>query len=119
MKWFIGLLIFVSALYADTTVIASDGDVVTAKVSSKASRCDYYIFVDKNGKVINVIENAHKDVRGGASSALVSMLNDKKVSHIIAASFGDKLVTSLRSNNMTYTVYTGSVESAITEIIKK
>ena len=113
MKWFIGLLVLFSTLYSDVTVVASDGDSVTANVSSKASRCDYYIFVDQNGKVIEVIENGHKEVRGGASSALVSMLKEREATHFIAASFGDKLVNALKSNNIKYTASTGSVEKAI------
>ena len=113
MKWFIGLLVLFSTLYSDVTVVASDGNVVTANVSSKASRCDYYIFVDQSGKVIEIIENAHKDVRGGASSALVTMLKEREATHLIAASFGDKLVSALKSNNIKYTVATGSVENAI------
>ena len=119
MKWFIGVLIFASAMYADITVVASDGDVITANVSSKASRCDYYIFVDQSGKVIEVIENGHKEVRGGASSALVSMLKKREATHFIAASFGDKLVSALKANNITYTVTSGSVDNAIETLIKR
>ena len=113
MKLLIGILVLCSTLYSDVTVIASDGDVVTANVSSKASRCDYYIFVDQNGKVTEIIENRHKEVRGGASSALVTMLKERQATHFIAASFGDKLVSALRANNIRYTVVTGSVQSAM------
>jgi len=119
MKWFLGLLVLFSTLYADVTVVASDGKEITSNVSSKASRCNYYFFIDKSGKVIEVEQNAHKDVRGGASSELVDMLNDKKVSHIIAASFGDKLTGALRSNDISYTLHKGSVESVIEHLIKK
>ncbi len=119
MKFFIGILVLVSALYSDITVVASDGDSVTANVSSKASRCDYYIFVDQSGNVIEVIENGHKEVRGGASSALVTMLKERQATHFVAANFGDKLVSALKSNNITYTVTTGSVKNAIGTLIKR
>ena len=118
MKWFIGILVLFSTLYSDVTVVASDGKVVTANVSSKASRCDYYIFVDQNGKVIEVIENGHKEVRGGASSALVTLLKERKATHLIAASFGDKLVSALKSNNIKHTIATGSVKNAIGTLTK-
>lgn len=119
MKWFLGLLVLFSTLYADVTVIASDGKDITSDVSSKASRCNYYFFIDKSGEVLEVVQNAHKDVRGGASSELVAMLNDKKVSHIIAASFGDKLIGSLQSNDIRYTLHKGTIKSAIEHLIKK
>lgn len=119
MKWFIGLLVLISTLYSDITVIASDGDGVTANVSSKASRCDYYIFVNQSGKVIEIIGNGHKEVRGGASSALVTMLKENEATHFIAASFGGKLISALKSNNIRYTEATGSIQSVIGSLNKK
>lgn len=112
MRWFLGLLVIVSTFYSDIAVVASDGKDLTSDVSSKASRCDYYIFIDKSGDVLEVIQNTHKDVSGGASNKLVAMLNEKRVSHIIAASFGDKLIGALQSNDISHTVHIGSVESA-------
>ena len=119
MKWFLGLLVLFSTLYADVTVVASDGKDLTSDISSKASRCNYYFVVDNTGKVLEVIQNSHKDVRGGASSELVVMLNNKRASHIIAASFGDKLIGSLQSNDIRYTVHKGTIKSAIEHLIKK
>ena len=118
MKWFLGLLVLFSTLYADVTVIASDGKVLASSVSEKASRCDYYFVIDGSGKVLETVQNAHKDVRGGASSKLVALLKDRKASHIIAASFGEKLIGSLQSNDIRYTVYRGTVKSAIEQLIK-
>ena len=119
MRWFIGILIVGSTLFADVTVVASDGKVLASSVSEKASRCDYYFFIDESGKVIEVVENGHKDVRGGASSALVTMLKEKKATHFIASSLGSKLVDALQSSGIGYTVYTGSVESAIEQLRKR
>lgn len=119
MKWFIGIVVLFSSLYSDLTVVASDGNSLTSNVSSKASRCDYYIFVDQNGKVIQIIENGHKEVRGGASSALVALLKKREATHLIAASFGDKLVGALKSNNIKYTIATGSINHAIGNLVKQ
>ena len=68
---------------------------------------------------METVQNAHKDVKGGASSKLVAMLKDRKASHIIAASFGDKLIGSLQSNNILYTVHKGTVKSAIEQLRKR
>ncbi|MEN8148161.1 MAG: NifB/NifX family molybdenum-iron cluster-binding protein [Campylobacterota bacterium] len=119
MRWFLGLFVLLGTLYADITVVASDGKALTSSVSEKASRCDYYFVIDESGKIIEVIENRHKDVRGGASSALVTMLKEKKATHFIASSLGTKLVDALQSSSIHYTVYAGSVESAVKDLVKK
>ena len=118
MKWIIGLLIVCSSLFSDITVVASDGNTLTAKVSSEASRCSYYIFLNGEGKVLETVQNPHKDVQGGASSKLVAMLKEKKVSHMIASNFGDKLIGHLQSNHIKYTIHKGDINSAIQSLKK-
>ena len=119
MKWIGGLLMFYSSLFSGMIAIASDGDNLNSNISSKASRCNYYVFIDKNGKALEVLQNAHKDIKGGASSKLVEMLNRKKVSHLIASSFGEKLILSLDSNNIKYTVFRGNINTFIEQAVKK
>ena len=118
MKWIIGLLIVCSTLFSDITVVASDNNTLNATISSEASRCAYYIFLDGEGKVLEIVQNPHKDVQGGASAKLVAMLKDKKVSHMIAANFGDKLIGHLQSNHIKYTVHKGDINSAILSLKK-
>ncbi len=118
MKWILGLLILCSSLFSDITVLASDGNTLNAKVSSKASRCSYYIFLNSEGKVLETMKNPHKDVQGGASSKLLAMLKEKKVSHMIAANFGDKLIGYLEENHIKYTLHKGDVNSAIQSLKK-
>ena len=118
MKWIIGLLIVCSSLFADTIVVASDGNTLNANISAEASRCAYYVFIDSEGKVLEMLQNPHKDVQGGASSKLVAMLKEKKVSHMIALNFGEKLIRHLESNHIKYTIYKGDINSAIQSLRK-
>ena len=118
MKWLVGLLIVCSSLFSDVIAVASDDDNLNSNISSKASRCNYYIFLDDKGKVLEIVQNPHKDVRGGASSKLVSMLKEKKVSHMIAANFGDKLIGYLEENHIKYTLHKGDINSAIQSLKK-
>jgi len=119
MKGIIGLLIIVcSSLFSDIIVIASDNNSLNAKVSAEASRCSYYIFLDNEGNVSEMVKNPHKDVQGGASSKLLAMLKEKKVSHIVAANFGNKLIGHLQSNHIKYTVHKGDINSAIQSLKK-
>jgi predicted Fe-Mo cluster-binding NifX family protein len=119
MKWLVGLLIVCSSLFSDIIAVASDGDNLNSNISSKASRCNYYVFIDKNGKTLEILQNSHKDIKGGASSKLIEMLNRKKVSHFIASSFGEKLIISLDSNNIKYTIHKGDINTFIQQVIKK
>ncbi len=118
MKWFIALLIVCSSLFSDITVIASDGNTLNANISSEASRCAYYVFLDSDAKVLETIQNPHKDVWGGASSKLLALLQEKKVSQMIASNFGDKLIGFLEANHIKYIVYKGDINSAIQSLQK-
>jgi predicted Fe-Mo cluster-binding NifX family protein len=118
MKWIIGLLIVCSSLFSDLTVVASNGKTLNATISSEASRCAYYVFIDSEGKVLETVPNPHKEVQGGASSKLLAMIKEKKVSHMIASNFGDKLIGHLQSNHIKYTVHKGDINSAIQSLKK-
>ncbi len=119
MKWLILIVMVYSSLFSDIIAVASDGNSLNSNISSKASRCNYYIFLDENGKSLEVLKNPHKDVFGGASSKLIEMLRNKKVSHLIASSFGDKLTASLNSHNIKYTIYKGEINTFIENVIKE
>jgi predicted Fe-Mo cluster-binding NifX family protein len=116
--WIIGLLMVCSSAFADVIMVASDGNTLNATISSETSRCSHYILLDGEGNVLEIIENPHKYVQGGASLKLVTMLNDKKVSHIISSNFGDKLIGHLQSNDIKYTVHKGDINSVIQSLNK-
>ena len=111
MKWLVGLFIISSSLFSDVIAIASDGNTLNSNVSSQASRCDYYILIDKNGHVLETLQNANKDIKGGASAKLVDLLRKKKVSHFIASSLGDKLIMSLNSTRVVALLSNGAGDS--------
>ena len=119
MKWLVLIVMVCSGLFSDIIAVASNGNSLNSNISSKASRCNYYILIDENGKTLEVLQNPHKDVRGGASSKLIDMIHNKKVSHLIASNFGDKLTASLNSHNIKYTIYKGKINTFIENVIKK
>jgi len=118
MKWIFVALLVCSSLFSDVIAIASDGNNFNSNISSQASRCNYYIFVDKSGNVLEILQNLNKNIKGGASSKLIDMLNNKKVSHFIASNFGDKLIMSLDSNHIKYTTYEGKVNTFVKQVVK-
>lgn len=116
MKWLVGVLIVCSSLVSDVIAIASDGDNLNSNISTKASRCNYYVFIDEKGETLEILQNLHKDIKGGASSRLVEMLKNKKVSHFVASSLGDKLENSLNVNKIKYTIHHGSINTFIEQL---
>ena len=119
MKWLVGIVLVCSSLLSDVIAIASDGNTITSNVSSNASRSDYYIFIDEKGNTLEILDNSFKDIKGGASSKLVEMLKNKKVSHFVASNLGDKLENSLNTNKIKYSIYNGHINTFIEQLVKK
>ncbi len=114
MRLLFSLLFVVVSLWAEVVVIASEGENVNASVSADASRCDYYFIVNEKGKVLKSMKNPHRNVSGGASSHLIELLRIEQASHFIAARMGMKLENALITNKITYMIFNGSVNEAIT-----
>jgi len=119
MKWLVGIIIVCSSLLSDIIAIASDGDKLSSSISSNASRSDYYIFIDEEGNTLEILNNSFKDIQGGASSKLIKMLKNKKVSHFVASRLGGKLENSLNSSKIKYTIYNDSINTFIKKLVKK
>lgn len=111
-------LFVIGSLWAEAVVIASEGENIKARVSEKASRCNYYIIVSSEGLVLKNMTNPHQNASGGASSHLMKLLHTEKASHFIAARIGMKLEDAFIADKIDYTIFNGSVEDAIRSYIK-
>ncbi len=119
MKWLAGIMLLSGSLLADMIAIAGDGNSLSSNISSNASRANYYIFVDKKGKTLEILENSFKDTKGGASFQLTQMLKTKGASHFVASRIGGKLENSLTSNNIKYTIHKGKINTFIQQLKEK
>ncbi len=119
MKWLVAIVIVCSSLLSNVIAIASDGNTLNSNISSNASRSDYYIFIDEKGNTLEILNNSFKNIKGGASSKLVEMLKNKKVSHFVASNLGYKLENSLNSNKIKHTIYHGNINTFIEQLVKK
>jgi len=117
MKWLVGVIIVCSSLLSDIIAIASDGDKLSSSISLNASRSDYYIFINEEGNILEILNNSFKDIKGGASSKLVELLKNKRVSSFIASNVGYKLKNSLNSNKIKYTIYNGTIDTFIEQLV--
>ena len=124
--WFFSLMILFLALtmiYANQEVdvkiaVASNNKESTSNVSSLAGRCPYYIIFDSTGKFVEVIENPYKDVRGGAGSSTADYLAEKRVTMVIAETFGGKMINAMKSKGITYYEFEGIASDAVKTILK-
>jgi predicted Fe-Mo cluster-binding NifX family protein len=99
--------------------VASDGETLKAVVSDTAARCPYFLIADSKGKLLEVVENPHKDTRSGAGVAAANFLAGKDVTIVVAGNCGSKMKNALEAQEMTYFEFEGIAEEAIKMILEK
>ncbi len=99
--------------------VASDGETLKAAVSQIAARCPYFLIVDSKGKLLEAVENPHKDTRGSAGVSVVNFLAERNVSIIIAGNFGNKMIDALKAQEIAHFEFEGIAEKALRKILEK
>jgi predicted Fe-Mo cluster-binding NifX family protein len=93
--------------------VASNGEDAISSISSKAGKCPYYLIFDGTGELIEVINNPYKDVKSGAGSQTADFLANKGVTVVIAETFGEKMIATLRNNSTDYFQLQGAVLDSV------
>ena len=113
------MLFLVSAVtYAGQEVVvkigvASNNKNTTFNVGATAGRSPYYLIFDNTGKLVEVIENPYKAVRGGAGPSTANFLAEKGVTIVIAETFGGKMINAMKSKGMTHFEFKGIANDAV------
>ena len=119
----LAMLFLVSAVtYAGQEVVtkiavASNNKNKTSNVGTTAGRSPYYLIFDSTGKLVEVIENPYKDVRGGAGPSTANFLAEKGVTIIIAETFGGKMINAMKSKGMTHFEFKGIANDAVKKVL--
>ena len=98
--------------------VASDGKTADDSVSSLAARCPYFLFFDSTGKLLEAVENPHKDKSRGAGISAVHFLAERNVTIVVAGNFGSKMINALEEREMAHFKFEGIVEDAVSEIME-
>jgi len=98
--------------------VASDGNTQASAVNPVAGKSSYYLIFDGNGAFIEVISNPHKSAGGGRYSLVVDFLAGKGATTIIAGSFGDKMITTMKAKGINYIEFKGTVADAVKKAVK-
>ncbi|MBN1473240.1 MAG: hypothetical protein JW914_01365 [Syntrophaceae bacterium] len=106
--------------WADKQKIAviSEGNTVASIVSPVAARGHYFLIFDGKRKLIEEINNPHKDAGGGASIMVVDYLSSKGVTMIIASNFGNKMIAAMEAKHINCLTFKGTVVDAVKKVIQ-
>ena len=118
MLFLISTIIYAQQAIEMKIAVASNSKQPTTNVSSLAGRSPYYLIFDNTGKLIEVIENPYKDVRGGAGSSVAYYLAEKGVTIVVAETFGGKMINAMKSKGITYYEFKGIVSNAVKTLLK-
>jgi len=119
----LAMLFLISAVaYAGQEVVvkiavASNNKNKTSNVGTIAGRSPYYLVFDSTGKLVEVIENPYKNVRGGAGPSTANFLAEKGVTIIIAETFGGKMINAMKSKGMTHFEFKGIANDAVKKVL--
>lgn len=124
--FFIGLIILflfpimVNAAESENMriAVAANNKTEGATVSERAAKCPYFLMFDKNGELIEVIDNPYKDAMRDAGTSAANFLVQKDVDIIVAGSFGLKMIDALRSNGKIHFKFKGTVDDAVKKALK-
>ena len=98
--------------------VAAEGTAVTASVSGKAARAPYFLLFDRAGKLLEAVENPHRDARRRAGSLVVRFLAEKDVTVIVAGEFGDRMTQAMKAEGMEHVEFRGSAEAAVEKVLQ-
>jgi predicted Fe-Mo cluster-binding NifX family protein len=97
--------------------VASNNKNATSEIGTMAGRSPYYLIFDSTGKLIEVLENPYKDIRGGAGSSTADYLAEKRVTIVIAETFGGKMINAMKRRGLTYYELKGTAYNAVQKIL--
>ncbi len=99
--------------------VAAEGETLDAQVANQAARGLWFLFFDANGELMDSSENPYKDERGGAGVSCADYLAGKDVTVFIAGNAGPKMRDALDSNGIEFISFSGTVQDAVAEALKK
>jgi len=99
--------------------VASEGKDMGAQVSAVAARSPNFLMVDREGHLLEVLDNPHRDDRRGAGASVASFLEEKGVFLVMAGRFGEKMSMALTDRGIAYLAFQGRAEDAIKKALNK
>ena len=96
--------------------LATIKESLSSSISLQAGRAPYYLIINEQGELLEVVKNPFAIGGGGAGTAVAKMLADKGVSLVVAAKLGPNMVAGLDERGVKFKEAQGAVEDVIKEI---
>jgi predicted Fe-Mo cluster-binding NifX family protein len=96
--------------------VASSGRTINDPVENVAARSPYFLLFDRQGTLIEFLENPYRDASGGAGPLVADLLARRNVTALVAGNFGVNLRASLEEKAINYIEFSGKVEEAVRDL---
>ncbi len=97
-------------------VVAGEDRAITSRISKVAARAPYFHFFDKQGNLLQTLQNPYAEAGGGAGPKTAAFLVEKEANLIVAGKFGKKMKNALKADDMQYIERQGVVIDAVKEL---
>jgi len=105
-------VVFAQEGSAGVIAIASSGKTLSASVSSQAGRSPYFLLVDKQGALLDAVENPYKDA-GNAGIRTLDFLAGKGVNVLVAEGFGSRILEVMKEKRIRPVEFKGTAKNAV------
>jgi predicted Fe-Mo cluster-binding NifX family protein len=97
--------------------VAANGKTASASVSSQAGRSPFFLLFDKQGILVEAVDNPYKDARNAGIPAL-EFLASKGVNVLVAEGFGSRIVEVMTSKGMRPVEFRGNARDAVKKALE-
>jgi predicted Fe-Mo cluster-binding NifX family protein len=99
--------------------VASEGRDSTADVGPIAARSRYFLVFNRQGELIDSLENPHRKTGSGAGRMVADFLAGRGVSTFVAQKFGGNIKESLERRGVSYAEYPGPAAEAVKALLTR
>ena len=90
--------------------IASTKKDFKGNISDQGGRAPYYLLIDEQNKILEVLKNPFARGGGGAGFSVAKMLEQKNVNKLISGKIGANMQGALQEKNIEYVSASGLIE---------
>ena len=90
---------------------------VDSRIAKHSARAPFYLLIDKQGEMLEVVSNPFAGVDRGAAPQAALLLADKGVTLLAAGDFGARFVSELEEKGIDYTQRSGQVSEVVRQLL--
>ncbi len=97
---------------SEMIAVSASDKTASASVGSQAGRSPFFLLFDKQGRLVEAVDNPYKDA-GNAGIPTLEFLVGKGVKVLVAESFGSRIVEVMKGKGMRPVEFKGSASDAV------